>query len=314
MSYFKNVNLEDEQGRKTTMTTIGALNTYEMVRIVGTNFNGTTKDTNFWTELTTGSGEVVRDGHITLTTGAVANSSAKYSSVRAGRYIPASINRFISLINFVTSGTTNNVRRIGVYNNDGFFFQLSGTTFSIGCRKAGVDTLVSSGDFNGEIGTEFTPETDTNYKMEIEYTPKGIYFFVDKQILHSVMDCYVTKTLILRVRFENINSGDSTIPVSFLCGVATIVRLGKLFTNPHYKYVSGATTIVLKYSAGFLHRIINNDNAGSYILYDGVSDEGVMIASIDCIKVLGNLEFKCPFSDGLTIVTTDSSKLTIIYE
>jgi len=72
---------------------------------------------------------------------------------------------------------------------------------------------------------------------------------------------------------------------------------------------------VIKYGAGTLHTIVNNDNSGSVIVYDNTAGSGTIIASIDLAKVLGTLTFNAPFSNGLTIVTTGAgAKITVTYE
>ncbi len=70
----------------------------------------------------------------------------------------------------------------------------------------------------------------------------------------------------------------------------------------------------MKVGAGDLHSVINNDNAGSYIVYDGISDAGIIIATVDARKVLGDLVFNAPFNDGLFFVTSGNAKLTVTYE
>ena len=81
------------------------------------------------------------------------------------------------------------------------------------------------------------------------------------------------------------------------------------------KYIAGAATTICKYGAGDFHRIVNNDNAGSCIIYDNVAGAGTIIASIDLTKVLGSIEINAPFSTGLTIVTTGATaKVTMVYE
>lgn len=50
------------------------------VRLVGTTFDGATKDTNFWTETVTGTGSVTQDGEVILSIGTTAGTVLKYSA------------------------------------------------------------------------------------------------------------------------------------------------------------------------------------------------------------------------------------------
>ena len=54
-------------------------------------------------------------------------------------------------------------------------------------------------------------------------------------------------------------------------------------------------------------------NKGDIVL-DNTAGSGDIIASIDLIKVLGTQTFDAPFSNGLTIVTSGSPKITVTYE
>ena len=296
-----------------------ALVVVELVRMVGTTFDGTAKDANFWTEAVTGSGVVSQGGEIELATnpvGATANSAASYASVRKARFVGGAALKFIGLFKFVTAGTTNNIRRCGPYmTTDGFFFELDGSTFSVGARRASSDTLVTSGNFNGHYGDTWAPTAGSYYKMEIEWTPAGVYYYINGILLHKTVGGHLTNFLTLPIKFENVNSGGITTNVVFDCITTVIVRLGELKTNPTYKYIAGETTTVCKYGAGSLHTIVNNDNSGSVIVYDNTAGTGTIIASVDLAKVLGTLTFNAPFSNGLTLVTSGSNaKVTVTYE
>jgi hypothetical protein len=284
--------------------------------LVGTNFDGTTKDTNFWTETVTGSGSVTQDGEIKLETGATANSTAKYESVRRARFVVGSSLVFTGAFKFNDADETDNVRRCGAYDaNDGFFFQLDGSTLSVGSRKSTSDTLVSSGSFNGEYGLTFAINNAAYYKLSIEYTPKGAFYYLNSRLLHSSLGGHLTGYLTLPITFENINDNSNTTDVAFDCLGVVIMREGAKETNPIYKYIAGASTTVCKYGAGDLHGIVNNDNSGSVIIYDNTAGSGTIIASIDLAKVLGTLTFDAPFSTGLTAVTTGAgAKITLTYE
>lgn len=284
-------------------------------RLVGTNFDGQTKDPNFWTESVTGSGTVTQDGEIQLDTGTTANSTASYTSVRKARFVASSALKFQGVFKFVTAGTTDNVRRCGAYlPTDGFFFQLDGTTFSIGTRKNSTDTLVNSGSFNGNIGPFFSPLTTKYYKFEIEWTPRGTFWYVDGQLLHKNGAGHLSDLLTLPIAFESINDNGNTTDVAFDCLAVVIIREGSLHTNSTYKFIGTNTTTVCKYGAGVLHNIVNLDNAGSVTVYDNTAASGAQIAIIDTAKALGTLAFDAPFSDGLTIVSSGGAKITVIYE
>jgi len=308
--------IDEETGARVDVDSLGTLRTMTPCRLAGTAFSGTTKDTNFWTETVTGSGSVSQAGEVLLSTGTTANSTVRYDSVRTARKVPGATNQFRAVARLGTATQANNLRRAGCYDdNDGFFFQVNGTTFGVGSRKGGVDTIVNSGSFNGNYGASVTMDTSIR-RLIIEHDHLSSKFFVDGVLLHTITGATtaMTNTLDLKIRFENVNSGgnstDNTILVRFAC----IQRLGEYLTAPTYKHISTNTTTVCKYSAGILHRIVVIDNAGTLTAYDNTSATGTIIAAIDTGQIYGSIDFGLPFFTGLTIVTATGSKCTVVYE
>jgi len=305
--------------RHVWVTPTNSMSVESPVRLVGTNFDGAVKDTNFWTEAVTGTGSVTQSGEIQLDTGITANSTASYTSVRKARFVVGAALKFQGLFKFVTAGTTDNVRRCGAYETtDGFFFQLDGTVFSIGYRKTSSDTLVSSGSFNGNYGPNFTPLITQYYKLEIEWTPKGVFFYVDGKLLHKDGTGHRSNKMTLPITFENVNDNGCIVDVAFDCLGVVIVRLGNLITNSTSYHISGnAATHVLKYGAGVLQKIMFNNTSGTSItIYDNTSAAAPVIGIITTASAaLGGWTYDVPFSNGLTLVTVGNSlDATVIYE
>ena len=287
-------------------------------RMVGTAFEGTILDGNFWTPTydVGPRGTITQaNGAITLQTSAAANSFAKYVSVRKARFVPGSAQLFTAGMGASSDPIAGNTRRMGAYDTtSGFFFELGGTTFSVGTRKATADTLVSSGSFNGNLGVSWTPTIGTYYKMQIEMTPLAAIWYIDGTRLHSIKSPNLSDTLTLPITIENINVANTT-DIDFVCVGAYIARQGELHTNSVYHFANGASTAVLKYGAGVLHRVTITDNDGDLTAYDAVSAVGGKeITIIDGAKTVGTMEFGAPFSDGLYIVSTSNTKMTVIYE
>ena len=297
--------------------------TSPVYRIVGTAFDGSNKDPNFWTETTDNGGTVVKaNAEIQLETNTTANGYAQYQSVRKARFVAGSAQLFSGAVNWETAGTANNIRRVGAYTTDatddiedGFFFQLSGTTFSVGyCNDSSV-TTVDSGSFNGNLGDTWSPTADTYYKIDIEFTPMGGFWYINGKLLHKIAGTAgFVGTNTVNITIENENTSDSTTDVKFNSVGLYIARQGELHTNPTSYYAGTNATTVLKVGAGSLHRVTVTDNQGDMLIYDGLSAAGVLMASLDAAKTVGTMEFGCPFSDGLTIVTTGTPKMTVVYE
>lgn len=302
---------------------LGALTTVETVRLVGTNFGGAIKDTNFWTETVTNNGTVTQSGEIILATNTTSNGTAKYESVQKGRFVASGPMKFFGFIQFITALTANNIRRFGPYDtNDGFFFQTNGTTFGVGTRTSvtgsPIDTIVATGSFNGNYGTTWSPTIGTYCKFEIEYGLFGVLFYIDDKLLHTISPTELTKTLELPITLDCANSGGADINISLHILGATIIRQGRLETNPTYYHLSGNNaTHVLKRGAGVLQKIMFNNTSGTTItIYDNVEASGAVIGIITTTTgAIGEWEYNVPFNIGLTFVTVGNSlDATIIYE
>jgi hypothetical protein len=110
-------------------------------------------------------------------------------------------------------------------------------------------------------------------------------------------------------------SKDTNFWTETVTGAANQFRMvGRLTTNPQGYYAGTNATTVLKYGAGELIRITVCDNVGTLIAYDNTTNSGTVLCNIDASKTTGTLEFGMPFSNGLTIVTASTPKMTVVYE
>lgn len=195
------------------------------IRLCGDTIEGSTLDTNTWSTTLVGTGSVTPSNNVvTLATGATANSSAFLASTKIARYIIHLTNTFYSNVKLSDTGVANNVRRWGAYDaNNGYFFQLNGTTFGIGVRSGGVDTIVTT--FNGQ----YSPVVDTNFhRYEIQFSQNGAAFLQDGLIIHSTSSTTAlpVATGHLKVGAQCTNSGGGTSNVSLTLAGAVIYRYG----------------------------------------------------------------------------------------
>ena len=296
---------------------LDTLTTNTTIRLVGTSFDGTNKDPNFWTETVTNGGTVTQGGgEIELATNTTPNGTAKYVSVRKARFVVSRPLKFFGFVALATDPVANNLRRFGAYDaNDGFFFEISGTTFSLGTRKATSDTLIANGTLNGDYGPTWNPLADeTYYKLEIEYGAFGVVWYVDSRVLHSLGIGHWSNTLTLPITMENNNTGGQTVNSVMDCLGAVIIGQGEYLTQPAVKYIGTAATTILKYGAGIIHAVVVTDNTGTLLVYDGLSAAGTLIANLDASKTVGTMNFDAPFSTGLTVVSAGPPKMTIMWE
>jgi hypothetical protein len=328
---------KDEYGFGVENTPMGELRTVIPTRLVGANFEGGTLDTNYWTSALVNSAtatqancEVVLDTKTTAT-----NGTARLYSFRRGRYVSGSSMCYRSVI-VLSEGATNNKRRFGIAYSatmptttdtitDGAWFQLNGTTFSIVTKRANAaDVVVSSGDFNGTLGSIYSPGT-TVKTYEIYWTNSKVMFVVGDKILHTVTASTSTwaGTMNFYIYMDNTNSSNLQTSNTLSCRVASIRRLGQLFTQPTSYYFAIGTTagVNLKLSAGNLHGIVISGavNNTTITLSDSTSGATppifVWTAGSSSTQPY-SIDFKgIPFFTGLRLtVAAQNASVTVIYE
>lgn len=128
--------LVDEYNNEIEGTMLNQLKVAESHRLAGGIFNDGALDTNYFSATVSANGTVaVTNGEAILSTTTDANSSTQLTSVAVARYIGANSNYFRAILRLPDAGAVNNVRKWGATTGaaptDGYYFQLSGTAFSI---------------------------------------------------------------------------------------------------------------------------------------------------------------------------------------
>lgn len=321
--------LTDAYGFEVENTPMGEQRVAAPVRLAGAVFEGTTVDSNFWTATTANAATISQTGgQVTLDSGVNAAGSAKLASVRRARYTGGAANQWRGFVQ-LDSGIADNTRIWGAAwgatmptVTDGFYFQLSGTTFSVVILKGGAPTTINSGSFNGDYGASYSLTTD-NTEFEIYWTPDEVTFVIEEKVLHRYHNDTGTlaNTCQHHVYLSNINSG-STTSKKLYCRLAIIRRLGLLVTQPTSKYQSGTTAgLVLKYGTGNLHGLVVSGVANNSVitLYDNTAASGTVLWSSGSMGALTTpfaLDFQdLPFFTGLTLeIASANSNVTVIYE
>lgn len=314
-----NTELKDGYGFEVEFTPMDEMRVVEPVRLVGSTFNGTTLDANFWSATTSNATAAPANNQLPLvTTSNAGGSSSVVQSVRTARYVGGSGNRFRSIIQMGTATLAGNTRQWGCFNGtDGAYFEITGTTFNVVTRKTNTPTAVPVASWNGAKKT-----MDTNvHSYEIYFTNSKVYFVMDGDVVHTVSastDTW-TDTCDFPVRLTNVNDANIAA-VTMNVRVATIYRLGKLETAPTSKYVSGAVAnSILKRGGGMVHGVLVGEAGTLLTFYDSLTtfDSTTTIASIDTSaqNAFSLAGMGIPFYTGLAVTTTGAgSRVTVIYE
>lgn len=315
--------IEDEYGFGVENTPMEEMRVVTPHRLVGANLTFGTKDTNFWTETVTGTGQVIAGaGQTELTTGTTANSTATYTTVRSARYVSGSSNRFRGQIQFNNSGETNNSRKWGCWSaTDGAYFELDGTTLYVVTLKASTPTRVASTEWNAN---RVLPTLTSCNVYEIYYTNGAVWFSINGTMKHKVTASATPwcATNSFPVRFSNVNSSGEADEHIIYVRAATIARLGPAETDTIYRNIAGAVTnTVYKFGPGKLHKVVvsSPSGAGTCSIYDNAvpnTTNPIAIINTNKADAVGNMfEYDVPFSNGLSIVTTGTGgNITVIYE
>jgi hypothetical protein len=322
---------------KVRISPMGAIKTATTVRLAGSTFT-TGLDSTYWLSSgTAGAGAVaVANGQMTLTTGTpTVNGAISVNSVRVARYIGGSPNYYRGNVQLpaVTTASAGfvNIRRWGAFDvNDGFFFIATQTnpattpTLGVVARKTTADTPVSSGSFNGNLGTTYTLDTNV-HTYEIWLSNKNVYFFIDDVLLHTITSLTTTAsdTLSLKVGLQTINSGDNTAANTLVARSSMIIRLGSLTTQPNYYYFAAGQTagVNIKVGAGNLLGMTINNVANNAVIT--LSDSTTAATPVIFLHTAGAtstsayaLDFKgIPFSTGLRLtVASANASVTLFFE
>jgi len=313
-------------GKTVQVSPMRSLSTFDAIRLCGTPFHGTNKDTNFWSESGTGAnGSITQGGgQVILTTTADSGSAAVYTSARTGRYISGSSNKFRAVVRLPDLGTpaNNNIREFGAFTaTDGFLFQLNANVFNIVVRKTSTaDQVIAKAAWTGLYAAAFTLDTDV-HTYEIQWTNSSAWFFIDDNIVHTVKGNTApsTATLSFPCCTKNVNTGVGPA-VSLNVRTMAILRMGHDKSIPTYKNITTGSyplTTICKYTQGHLHRIVLNSptaQSQTAIIVDNFTGGTPIIGTIELKNTISTFEYNCPFFTGLSIITSGAANITVIYE
>lgn len=325
MADFKKVIIGDDYGNEAECTLLDQLKVAPSIRLVGGVFNDSVLDPNFYTASTANGGTAaVSNGVLALAVTTTSGSTSGVATSRMARHMGSNSEYYRANIRLGDTGTAGNVRYWGAFNGttsvtSGVYFKLDGATFSV-CHKpvGGAEVAVDSGSFNGKVAS-YTPTLDcTTY--EIYYTVRRVQFVINGTLIHSFSagTTPLTGELHFKANMLSVNAGVGPA-VSMFTQVMSISRLGEAHSNPRYLNISGAATTLLKTGPGSIHSFIIGIPKGTANIYDNTAGSGTLIASVDMgsLAVPTSLDFGkdgCDFSVGLTIVTSSTSNITVIYE
>ena len=216
-------------------TTFGELRTTDTVQLIGSTFQGNILENVTWQKTLTNNGTAtVSNGELNLSTNTTANGSVIVNTHQNAEFFAGSMNVCYMGVRVPNGvGATNNIRRWGAFDsNNGMFWELNETTIKIGIRKAGVDTYITQGSWNGVDAASFVLN-DYYHLYEFWYSQGRFLFYQDKKLIHTQTSTttVLTATISLPIRYENTNINSNTTNIGLIIRSGLIVRLGIIGTS-----------------------------------------------------------------------------------
>jgi len=123
---------EDLQGNKIENSNLGEMQVVERSRIVGTQFDGSAVDTNFWTT-SVATGTVAQAGStVTITSGTASPHHAALYSNRRARFVTGTSSKYRAHIRLADTGTANVKRRWGIGNISNYLLTITSASVVAG--------------------------------------------------------------------------------------------------------------------------------------------------------------------------------------
>lgn len=176
-----------------------------------------------WTSTVANGGtNTVSGGEGLIASGTSATGSAQLSST-VPLYLPGQSAWLLAAARFGDTGSAGNVRRLGAFTvsgttpQNGFYYELDGTTFNAVTVKAGVATATAVASWSRLATAPFTP--DANYHLfEIRWTANRAEFFIDNVLRHvaTVTNSPITATLNFPMTVQSISTSGSTDRVLYV--------------------------------------------------------------------------------------------------
>lgn len=301
-----------------------ALPTSPFVRLLGESFSGSgAPSSETWDIVLANNGTALMSGgELVLSTSATANGSVTQTGNRRARFLTGAVHEFVAVARLGDTGIAGNYRAFGAFTTDGangLAFVLSGTSFGVLARKAGVDTIIGQASWDVD---NFTVDTDL-HEWRIRYDIDRVEFIVDGVLRHSLHSGATPRIddRDLTIRFENVNSNGLASNRLLSIAAAAIKRHGPMHGAVRYHHFDGtAQAVTVKPGAGTVAQLLitkAGSGGSSIVLYDGTDNTGRVIAHINA-DALASLSFGtdgAEFSAGLHVETTiNSGKSTLLFD
>ncbi len=231
-----------------------------------------------------------------------------------------------SAIRLGDTGSAGNIRRWGIYTvsgttpQNGFYFELNGTTLNAVSVTGGSATAVASTSWTKFSTAPFT--LDTNYHgYEIRFTANSVFFYIDGVLRHNVAGTTtpLTATLNLPIAAVSVNTSGATNRVLAIrnigvggFGTSLSNRDGALITAPQQKATYRASHTAVLVAAVTVDRpfVTIYGSATKTVRVQSITISGLTLTAVAYLNI-GLRKYSTAVSGGtstaLTKVPLDSA-------
>jgi hypothetical protein len=237
-------------------------------------------------------------------------------------YRPGQVNWLNSAVRLGDTGSAGNIRRWGAFTvtgttpQEGYAYELNGTTLNAVVYKAGVATAVASTSWSKFATNPFT--LTTNYtQFEIRYTANTVWFYINNALVHAVSGTTTPLTTHLNfpMALQSINSSGASNRILAVRNIGMGgfgQRPGTTTTTTTSTVAGSASSVtVLAANGGRKGATIVNDS--TVLLYLKL---GTTASATDyTVKMAADQYYEVPFNytgriDGIWASATGNARIT----
>jgi hypothetical protein len=275
-----------------------------------------------WTSTTANTGTTTSSGGEGLIqSNANAAGSAQLVSTVMD-YRPGQVNWLNSAVRLGDTGSAGNVRRWGAFTvsgttpQEGYYYELNGTTLNAVVVKAGTPTAVASGSWSKFATNPFT--LTTNYtQFEIRYTANTVWFYINNALVHAVSGTTTPLTTHLNfpMALQSINSSGASNRILAVrnIGMGGFGQRPGTTTNTVTSTVAGSASSVTILAANGGRKGATVVNDSTVLLYLKL---GTTASATDyTVKMAADQYYEVPFNytgriDGIWASATGNARIT----
>lgn len=263
-------------------------------------------------------------GELVVATSANANGSSVFSNTNPPDYVAGAVHKFIAQVRFSSTGLASHTSRFGLFTvsgttpQDGYYFELTGTTFNAVSAIAGTPTAVASGSWSRQATAPFTVDT-AYHRYEIIFTGDSVVFLIDGLARHvlGMPSSPRTATLQLPITIASVNAGSTATNVTIGVRDVAVLRYGLVSTSSNGGVqtsvaASASDTTILAANTSRIGATVYND---STVILNLLVGPGTSSATVFTVKIGPGGYYEVPFGylgilKGIWASATGNARVT----